>query len=372
VLPSRSRLERWNPDSLTFTGQAVRDGGTAIDNAVTKMTTNIKTMPDTKAWSGDAHTAATSMFERGHRVPEMRCHRGGGDIGGIGHTRRHGDLRCGSMGGHPRGPRRGRRRYSTWQLDWKHVLSKMKLKPKPIILAVALFGFSVFAAIWVIIWLSRGSYLTAAIMLGLTLWALGFAFYLTYATSGMARPRQSVDTSGVLLRPPMALETVFIVATSSAACAAGLYLVFAPLGMVDYMPTGLMELTAFVGCGAMVLFGFPTLIRMLNHGGGNHLRLSPDHFEVWNGQWGAFKRGPWGDIEQILDHPPEGKKPFHEVIVFALPEGRSIMLVADAFMGDTHSLRRWVRFYWQHPEHRDELADGRGLRRLDEQDFTAG
>lgn len=67
MLPSRSRLERWNPDSLTFTGQAVKDGGVAVDNAVTTLSTNIATMPDTKAWSGDAHTAATSMFDRAQK-----------------------------------------------------------------------------------------------------------------------------------------------------------------------------------------------------------------------------------------------------------------------------------------------------------------
>lgn len=64
MLPSRPRLERWNPDSLTFTGQSVRDGGQAVGDAVTRINTNIKTMPETKAWSGEAHTAATSMFGR--------------------------------------------------------------------------------------------------------------------------------------------------------------------------------------------------------------------------------------------------------------------------------------------------------------------
>lgn len=64
MLPTRSRLERWNPDSLTFTGQAVKDAGAAVDNAVTTMSTNINTMPDTKAWSGPAHAAATGMFDR--------------------------------------------------------------------------------------------------------------------------------------------------------------------------------------------------------------------------------------------------------------------------------------------------------------------
>jgi hypothetical protein len=64
VLPSRSRLQGWKPDSLTFTGQGVKDGGAAVDDAVTRISTNIKAMPDTKAWSGDAHNAATSMFGR--------------------------------------------------------------------------------------------------------------------------------------------------------------------------------------------------------------------------------------------------------------------------------------------------------------------
>lgn len=65
MLPSRPRLERWNPDSLTHTGQAVKDGGKAIDHAVVTINADIKTMPETKAWSGDAHSAATSMFGRG-------------------------------------------------------------------------------------------------------------------------------------------------------------------------------------------------------------------------------------------------------------------------------------------------------------------
>ena len=64
MLPSRSRLERWNPDSLTFNGQAVEAGGRTVDDAVTTIANNIAIMPETRAWSGDAHTAATRMFER--------------------------------------------------------------------------------------------------------------------------------------------------------------------------------------------------------------------------------------------------------------------------------------------------------------------
>ena len=64
MLPSRPRLEGWNPDSLTFTGQSVSTGGQAVGDAVTRISTNINTMPETKAWSGQAHAAADKMFGR--------------------------------------------------------------------------------------------------------------------------------------------------------------------------------------------------------------------------------------------------------------------------------------------------------------------
>ena len=57
-------MERWNPDSLAFTGQSIQDSGRAVADAVTTMSDNIDTMPETRAWSGDAHTAATRMFDR--------------------------------------------------------------------------------------------------------------------------------------------------------------------------------------------------------------------------------------------------------------------------------------------------------------------
>ncbi len=64
MLPSRPRLHGWNPDSLTPAGQAIKNSGTAVGEAVSRINSNLKTMPETKAWSGDAHNAATAMFDR--------------------------------------------------------------------------------------------------------------------------------------------------------------------------------------------------------------------------------------------------------------------------------------------------------------------
>ncbi|MCH9732967.1 MAG: hypothetical protein K0U78_00175, partial [Actinomycetia bacterium] len=60
-------MERWKPDSLTFTGKAITEAGAAVNNAVSRISTKIKTMPETRAWSGDGHSAATSMFERAEK-----------------------------------------------------------------------------------------------------------------------------------------------------------------------------------------------------------------------------------------------------------------------------------------------------------------
>lgn len=69
MLPTRSRLESWNPESLAYTGPAVKSGGESVDKAVRTLSRNIASMPETKAWSGEAHNAATAMFNVQRREP---------------------------------------------------------------------------------------------------------------------------------------------------------------------------------------------------------------------------------------------------------------------------------------------------------------
>ncbi len=232
-----------------------------------------------------------------------------------------------------------------------------------------LVGLGVFTGVWAVMWLRNGSYLTALIVFLMTVWAFGFVLYFLSTSLGKARPRTECGDAGTLLRPGKLTDTALITSVSAVFVASALYLVFAPLGLVDYVPSGVMRVLVPAGCACMVLLGLPMVYRMVQYRSGGHLRLHPDRFEVWNGQWGSFRCGTWNEIEEILDHPPKGQKPFNDVVVFALRGGRSAMLVADAITDNSDALREWVRFYWQHPEHRDELVDGRALRRLDERRF---
>ena len=64
MLPSRSRLQSWNPDSLEPAASALSDAGLAVYTAVRNLDEGCDRMPEARAWDGPAHKAATEMFRR--------------------------------------------------------------------------------------------------------------------------------------------------------------------------------------------------------------------------------------------------------------------------------------------------------------------
>ncbi|NVN50301.1 hypothetical protein HLY00_1468 [Mycolicibacterium hippocampi] len=66
MLPSRSRLTSWNPDTLSSTGPAVTSAGKTVERSVDGINANLEAMDETRSWEGPAHTAASKMFNRGH------------------------------------------------------------------------------------------------------------------------------------------------------------------------------------------------------------------------------------------------------------------------------------------------------------------
>ncbi|MGA5543405.1 hypothetical protein ACPCIR_16250 [Mycobacterium sp. NPDC051198] len=233
-----------------------------------------------------------------------------------------------------------------------------------------LIGGAGFTMVWTVIWLIRGSYLTAALCLGASLLLFSLLFHLAYPVSGAAHPRVEYGPEGTKIRPQRYADLIFSVGLLIGVLSAGAFLIFAQFDMVDFIPSGTNRLILPAGCIFYVIYGVPVLYRSYRHQDGKHLRLDTHGFEVWDGQWNSFARGTWGDVEQILDHPVKGKTSFTDLIVFVLPKGRSAKLGSGTITANSHALREWVRFYWQHPECRDELTDGRALQRLDDEKFT--
>ena len=67
MLPSRPTLKGWNPDSLAASAEAISSGAASVSGAVTGIDCACQRMPETKAWSGRSHEAATEMFGRASR-----------------------------------------------------------------------------------------------------------------------------------------------------------------------------------------------------------------------------------------------------------------------------------------------------------------
>ena len=64
MLPSRSRLQGWDPEALLASASTIRDAGAAIYNAVVGLDDRIDRMPESGDWAGQAHAAADTMFGR--------------------------------------------------------------------------------------------------------------------------------------------------------------------------------------------------------------------------------------------------------------------------------------------------------------------
>ncbi|MDT5331147.1 MAG: hypothetical protein QOF31_2444 [Mycobacterium sp.] len=67
MLPSRTTLKGWNPDSLAASSEAISSGAATVSGAVTGIDSACQRMPETKAWSGRSHEAAAEMFGRAGR-----------------------------------------------------------------------------------------------------------------------------------------------------------------------------------------------------------------------------------------------------------------------------------------------------------------
>lgn len=67
MLPSRPTLRSWNPDELAASAAAISAAVESVADAVSGIDTACTQMPETRAWSGRSHEAASAMFGRANR-----------------------------------------------------------------------------------------------------------------------------------------------------------------------------------------------------------------------------------------------------------------------------------------------------------------
>ena len=67
MLPSRPTLRSWNPDALAASAAAISAAAESVAGAVSGIDTACTRMPETRAWCGRSHGAASAMFGRANR-----------------------------------------------------------------------------------------------------------------------------------------------------------------------------------------------------------------------------------------------------------------------------------------------------------------
>ena len=136
------------------------------------------------------------------------------------------------------------------------------------------------------------------------------------------------------------------------------------------VPPSLRYSLPLCAASLLVLIGLPLVWRNVRRGSTKYLRLTPEGFELAQG-WRS-QSGEWSSVENVSEEAPDQSAPAPNAIVFVMSDGSAPTIAAASFTPGGAALRDLVGFYWQHPDHRDELTDGRALERLVDGGIDAG
>ncbi|WP_193046377.1 hypothetical protein [Mycolicibacterium baixiangningiae] len=228
-------------------------------------------------------------------------------------------------------------------------------------LCIVFAPFGIFCLTWTLRFVMRGEYLSAVVALGFAVFTLGLVAMLLSVASRKVAPRVTYDDGAVMVRPDKKVDGSLMASTVGAYVAMAVYAVFAPLAMLDVdVPSGNQRYFVFI-CAAGLFVGVLSLRQIIWRRGTSYLRLTVDGVETGNTMT-SVKR-PWEEIADIADRAKKEDRPTGTTYIVG-DDGRMRELPTDWYTPGGGDLREFLRFYWQHPEHRSELTDGSAAARL--------
>ena len=234
-------------------------------------------------------------------------------------------------------------------------------------------GYSVFAGLWLgamgafiaavaFHYFTRGEVASAFVSLGGAAFFFGLVIPLFRTVPGRVTPRIQPDGQGTTFRPDLGVDIPVQISLAGLVTASVLTVILLPLGRFAIPVPSNMRYALPFTTAIIAVCGTPLLWRNLRRGSSRYLRLTVDGFEVADG-WSP-RSANWSSLEDIASEAPNQKTPTPGVIAFVMADDAVWTLTALAFTPGGTALRDLVRFYWQHPERRDELIDGRAEERL--------
>lgn len=228
------------------------------------------------------------------------------------------------------------------------------------------FGFTlnvalaVVCGIWTIAAIRHMAFITAVISAGLGVTWLFIASQL--AASKNAVIDAKFDEAGTLLRPDSRVEATQRRANATLALS-GLSMVIAWLTGWLYLPLpDGVEQVFPIAFGATGLVAGWFWFVFKRQGGTSYLLLTPESFKFPN--LGSLNSGKWDDITSVADRLPSEERVWTPMVITMKDGSVLTMDSPGSYTPKGTALIELVRFYWCHPEQRDELTDGRALDRL--------
>jgi hypothetical protein len=237
------------------------------------------------------------------------------------------------------------------------------MKSSVAILAGAFFGvIGVLCAILVVAELARGEYLSAVVALGGAAFCFGLVIPLFKVVPGRVAPRVHFDGAGTTFRPDPGVDIPIQTAIGGAVVSSVLIVILQPMGKLAISIPAHMRYSLPFMAAIIAVAGAPMLWRNIMRGGTKYLRLTPAGFELAQG-W-RRQRGEWTSVQAVAAEAPHQQASTPGTIAVVMSDHAVYTLAAGSITPEGAAMRDVVRYYWQHPESREELTDGRAAQRL--------
>lgn len=223
----------------------------------------------------------------------------------------------------------------------------------------ATLAFIAMLAFWAFSAAKQLSLVTLAVIIGLALTSIYSIFMMTQSKT--VAFQASFDATGTQLRPDKRIENNLRRLIVTAGISTWLMFLAWVFGVL-YLPLGNAQHVFPLCAGAAAAVLTWCWIKLVRQGSLSYLFLTPEGFEFSTLR--EPKTGKWAEVENVADKVP-GEERFWNPMVVTVAGGATLLMEAPGiYTPKGTALIELVRFYWQHPERRDELTDGRAVERL--------